>query len=62
MSIFVFDLLDAFVDRSDKDCPTVYQKRSWVQFRKDEYTKWDLPSGGLWTSGSTELSPIKRRA
>ena len=28
VSIDVLDLLSAFVDRSNKDCPTVYQKRS----------------------------------
>ena len=38
VSIDVFELSDAFVDRSNKDCPTVYQKRSQVLGRKASYT------------------------
>ena len=48
MSIFVsFRNVFASVDYNNKDGPTVYQKRSHVLIRKDVYTWWDLPSGGV---------------
>ena len=48
MSIFVcFRNVCALIDLSNKDGPTVYQKRSHVLIRKDVYTWWDLPSGGV---------------
>ena len=37
----------AFVDLSNKDGSTVYQKRSWLLIWKDLYNRWDLPSGGV---------------
>ena len=48
VSIFVFFRnVNALVDHSNKDGPTVYQKRSCVLIWKDLYTRWDLPSGGV---------------
>ena len=47
MSILLYEFLYGGVDHSNKDGSTVYQKRSQVQFRKDEYTWWSLPSGGV---------------
>ncbi len=48
VSIFVHSRnVCALIDRSNKDGPTVYQKRSQVLIRKDVYTWWDLPSGGV---------------
>lgn len=63
MSIFVLSSseFDASIDHSNKDGPTVYQKRSQVLIRKDLYTWWDLPSGGVSNSFSRELRSIKRR-
>ena len=37
----------AFVDLSNKDGSTVYQKRSRLLIRNDLYNRWDLPSGGV---------------
>lgn len=39
VSIIVFELSKATVDRSDKDCPTVYQKRSRLQILTDWYNR-----------------------
>ena len=48
MSIFVSSRnVDALIDLSNKDGPTVYQKRSQVLIRNDVYTWWDLLSGGV---------------
>ena len=62
VSMFVFlEIKKAFVDLSNKDGPTVYQKRSRLLIWKDLYNRWDLPSGGASKRVSTRLRPIKRR-